>query len=138
MDEIARLEKEAAAAEEQMKRGRQQPKDPVPFETNPAEVVQELSGIAQLLANASAKIKASSEINDQVVQLAIDFHRFVQRFEVAHEEDQALLQKSVNDTAGAIKDFIVYYQLDLETQAAHRQKESEFLDLAKKVLTRYL
>jgi len=50
MNEIVRLEKEAAAAEEQMKRGRQQARDPSPPETNPTEVVLELSGISLLHA----------------------------------------------------------------------------------------
>jgi hypothetical protein len=63
---------------------------------------------------------------------------FVKKFQEFREQDQDLIINYLDQTLAAIRDFNARYSKDLEAQARQRDKEAAFLDLATRVLNRYL
>ncbi len=115
-------------------------------ETSP--VVQEVP-IEELEASTADKptpIEQTEDLTQKLEELMTDnptlmrevCNDFVKKFQEFREQDQELIVKYLEQTLTLMQDFSARYSKDLAAQARHREKEAAFLDMAQRVLGRYL
>jgi dsDNA-specific endonuclease/ATPase MutS2 len=92
------------------------------------------------------KTEQTEELTKKLEELTVDNPElmrqvcsdFVKKFQEFREEDQELIIRYLEQTLMVMRDFTTKYSRDLEAQARQRDKEAVFLDLATRVLNRYL
>lgn len=130
--ELAELEKEAAAIAKAAKDSSDRTKTGSEIIENRAQVLVALEKISNTLSELLPAVLGS---NPFLTKEAAS--QFIEKFEEYRREDQAILTKYLEDMIGNVNAFIAHYEAELAKQVAHRKKESDFLDLAKQVLSRY-
>ena len=92
------------------------------------------------------KTEQTEELTKKLEELTVDNPElmrqvcsdFVKKFQEFREEDQELIIRYLAQTLMVMRDFTAKYSRDLKAQALQREKEAVFLDLATRVLNRYL
>jgi len=134
--ELKELEKEAEAIAKAAKESSDRTKTGSEIIENRAQVLVTLEKISKALAELLPAVLGSNPFLTKEASNTF-IEKFEERARTYRQEDQTTLGKYLEDTIGKINAFIAHYEAELKKQATQRQKESDFLDMAKQVLARY-
>lgn len=103
--------------------------------------------MVELRREAKRKIaEETRELREQLNALRTDSpelvgqvcNRFIETFQKFRGEDQDIIAKYLEEAVAILTGFAGKHQAELELQARQREKEDEFLELAIRVMNRYL